>query len=154
MFHSEQAANVFVLKPADHAAGVAGDSINTGKVSKIVYYVQSGAITGNAVLTVKSGASAGTQTTAETFRYRLADADQAAAGSDLYGDWATSSSLTMTAATYDNKVLIVEVDDDTLTADQPWATLALSSAASALNVSVVAVCSPRYQANDSVTVIA
>ena len=154
MFHSEQAANVFVLKPADHAAGVAGDSINMGKVSKAVFYVQAGAITGNAVLTVKSGASAGTQTTAETFRYRLADADQAAAGADLFGDWATASTLTLTAATYDNRVLIVEIDDDGLTADQPWVTLALSGAASALNVSVVGVCSPRYMANDSVTVIA
>ena len=154
MFHSEQAANVFVLKPADHQAGVAGDSIDMGKVSKVVYYVQSGAITGDALLTVKSGASAGTETTSETFRYRLADGDQAAASADLFADWATSTSLTMTAATYDNKALIVEIDDDVLTDGQPWVTLALSSAASALNVSVMAVCSPRYQANDSVSVIA
>jgi len=154
MFHSEQASVVYVMKPGDHQAGVAGDSINMGKVSKVVYLLQTAAITGDTLLTVKSGATAGTETTSETFRYRLADGDQAAASADLFGDWATSTSLTMTAATYDNKLLIVEIDDDTLTADQPWVTIAVSSAASALNLSIVAVCSPRYQAHDSVTVIA
>ena len=94
MFHSEQASVVYVMKPGDHQAGVAGDSINMGKVSKVVYLLQTAAITGDTLLTVKSGATAGTETTSETFRYRLADGDQAAASADLFGDWATSTSLT------------------------------------------------------------
>jgi hypothetical protein len=133
---SETKSLIYVLKPGDHEAGVAGDSINMGLLNKVAYLVQFAAVTGDAVLTVKSGATAGTETTAETFRYRLADAAQAAAGADLFGDWATSSSLTLTAATYANKL-----------------TIAFSAAASALNASIVAVGEPRYKAHDGPTVI-
>lgn len=153
MFNSEDVSVVYVWKSADNAAGVTGDSINMGKASKVVYVLAHGALTGDAVLTAKSGASAGTETTAETFRYRLADGDQAAASADLFGDWTTSSSLTLTAATYDNKTLIVEVDNDQLTDGQPWLTLSASSAASAYNSSAVALVSGRYQAHDSISVL-
>jgi hypothetical protein len=149
---SETKSLIYVLKPGDHEAGVAGDSINMGLLNKVAYLVQFAAVTGDAVLTVKSGATAGTETTAETFRYRLADAAQAAAGADLFGDWATSSSLTLTAATYANKLLVVEVLNN-LTASQPWVTIAFSAAASALNASIVAVGEPRYKAHDGPTVI-
>ena len=152
-FNSESASVVHVWKAADNGAGVTGDSINMGKVSKVVYVISHGSITGDAVLTAKSGATAGTETTSETFRYRLADGDQAAASADLYGDWTSVSTLTLTAATYDNKTLIVEVDDDTLTAAQPWLTLSVSSAASNIFSACIAICSPRYQAHDSVTVL-
>ena len=54
----------------------------------------------------------------------------------------------------DNKTLLVEVDSDTLTADQPWLTLALSSAASTLFVSCVAIADPKTEADDVGTVIA
>jgi len=153
MFNSEDVSVVHVWKSADNAAGVTGDSINMGKCHKVVYTINHGALTGDAVLTAKSGATAGTETTSETFRYRLADGDQAAASADLYGDWTTSSSLTLTAATYDNKTLIVEMDNDGLTADQPWLTLSASSAASAYNSAAVALVSTRYPAHDSVSVL-
>ena len=151
---SENKNIVFVLKPADNQGGLAGDSINMGKVRRVAFILQFGAITNDAVLTLKSGATAGTETTAETFHYRLADGDHAAANADTYGDWTDSSSLTLTAVTYDNRTLIVEIDSDELTADQPWLTLALSSAASTLFSSVVAVCDPKIEAHDIPTVIA
>ena len=151
--NTEKFAPIYVLKPGDHQAGVAGDSIHMGRVSMVAFFLQFASLTGDAVLTVKSGATEGTETTAETFRYRLADAAQAAATADQFGDWATSSSLTLTAATYQNKLLIVEIDNDVLTADQPWITMALDATASALNASIVAVGTPRYQALDSVTYI-
>lgn len=150
---SENKAVIYVLKPVDAEAGATGDSINMGLLSKVAYILQFATVTGDAVLTVASGATAGTQTTSETFRYRLADAVQAAANADQFGNWATSSSLTLTAATYANKTLIVELLNDELTDGQPWATLALSAAASALNVSIVAIGEPRYKANDGPTVI-
>lgn len=153
MFNAEDATIVHVFKPADNSAGVTGDSIHMGKARKVVYMLSFGSVTGDAVLTTKSGATEGTETTSETFRYRLADADQGSASADLYAAWTTASTLTLTAATYDNRILIVEVDGDGLTAAQPWLTLALSGAASTLFTACTAVASNRYQAHDSVTVI-
>jgi hypothetical protein len=150
---SENYGVIYVLKPGDHQAGVAGDSFHMGRVHVAAWVIQFATLTGDGVLTIKSGASAGTETTAETFRYRLADAAQGSATADTFGDWTTSSSLTLTAATYQNKTLICELDNDQLTAAQPWVTLAFSAAASALNASVVAVVTPRYQAHDALTYI-
>ena len=123
-----------------------------GKLRRVTFIVQFGAITGNPVFTLKSGASDGTQTTSETFRYRLADADQGGAGADNYGDWATSSSLTMTGTTYDNRITVFEIDADELTDGQPWLTGEFSNV-TALNHAVVAIGEPRYEAHDVPTVI-
>lgn len=150
---SERYKIVNVIKPADNQDGVKGDSINSGLASSITWLVTCGALTGDSVLTVKSGASAGTETTAETFAYRLADADQAAAGADGFGNWTSSSGLTMTAATYDNRVLIVELDPRAVTADQPWLTLSIDNASSVHTSAVVAVVEPRYAGHDAPTVI-
>lgn len=151
---SENNGVVFVLKPADHQAGATGESIKMAKYRHIAYILQFGAVTGDAVLSVKSGATDGVETTAETMHYRLADADQGGAGADGYGDWANSTALTLTAATYDNKILIIEMDADELTADQPWLTLAVDAAASALNLAVTAILSePRYAAHDMPTAL-
>jgi hypothetical protein len=139
---SEDNGIVYVLKPGtDYEAGATGESINGAKYNHIAFLVQFGSLTGDAVLTVKSGASDGTQTTAETFSYRLASAAQASAGADVFAAWATSSALTLTAATYANKLLIVEIDVPAMTQGQPWLTFAFDAAASALNASVVAVLS-------------
>ena len=150
---AETAQLLYILKPGDAEAGATGESINMGLLRRVAYLLQFATVTGDALLTVKSGATDGVQTTSETFRYRLADAAQGSATADTFGDWATSSSLTLTAATYANKLLVVEIDSRALTQGQPWLTLALSNAASALNVSIVAVAERRYDANDSPTAI-
>jgi hypothetical protein len=153
---SEEKGIVFIAKPADYAGGaVTGESINTKYCSHVTYILQFGTITGDSVLTIKSGVSDGTQTTSETFYYRLADADQAATGADNYASETGATTLTLTAATYDNKILICEVPVIELTASQPFLTLALSAVANPLNVSCVAILSGmRYVANDVPSVIA
>ena len=151
---SERNSIIFVLQPKDHGGAVAtGESINMGKLRRVMFLILQGTVgTGNPALTLKSGASDGTQTTAETFRYRLADADQASALADQYGDWATSSSLSLVAATYDQRCLVVEIDSDELTDGQPWLTLELSSV-TAVTAAVVAIGEPRFEAHDVPTVI-
>jgi hypothetical protein len=153
---SEDKGIVFVAKPADYAGGaVTGESINTKVCTHITYLLQFGAITGDSVLTVKSGASDGVQSTSETFHYRLAGADQAATGADVYAAETAATTLTLTAGTYDNKLLIVEIEVAGLTAGQPFLTLALSAVANPLNVSIVAILSGmRYVANQPQTAIA
>ncbi|MDD4892316.1 MAG: hypothetical protein PHU85_20530 [Phycisphaerae bacterium] len=151
MRFSETHGIVYVLKPADYAAGGTGESINTELYSHVTFLVQCATMTDNggagADLTVKSGLTDGTQTTAETFHYRLADAVQAAAGADVYADEASATTLELLKATYDSKLLIVEVDVSEITVDQPWLTLALNNHGTAANLSVVAILGgPRYLA--------
>ena len=57
------------------------------------------------------------------------------------------------AATYQDKLLIIEMDSDALTTDQPWVTLEIDSTASELLVSAVAICKPRFEAHDPLTLI-
>ena len=150
---SESSNIAYVLKPGDHGSGVTGDSIDMGGMHSVAFIMQCATLSGDAVLTIKSGASAGTQTTSETFNYRIADAVQGSATADTFGDWATSSSLTLTAATYQNKTTTFEIDAAAITNGQNWLTLAISSAASAMNASVIAIGRTRYAAHDAPTVI-
>ena len=151
---SEEHGIVYVLKPGDYQAGTDGDSINMENYGHVAFLFQFATLTGDAVLTVNSGASDGTKTTAETFNYRYADADQAAASADQFSAWATSASLTLTAATYGDRVLIVELDTREMTDNQPFVTVSLSAAADALNASVVAILSrARYMSHDMPTAI-
>jgi hypothetical protein len=150
---SETLSLPYILKPGDHQAGVDGDSVHMGRVFSLAFLIQFGALTGDAILSIYSGATNGTKTTQATFRYRLASAVQGSANGDQFAAWATSSALTLTAATYQNKLLVVEIDSADLADGQRWATLEFSSAASALNASVVAVGRPRHAANNPPTVI-
>ena len=137
-------ANIPVIKPGDHQAGIAGDSINMGRLRRVVFHIMFGSLTGDAVLTITSGATAGTATTAETFGYMLGAQAQGTDGADTFGTRATSSSLTLTAASYQNRLLVCEIDASSLTTGQPWVTLAFSAAADALNAAVTAYGFPRY----------
>ena len=152
--YSERNAIIYVLQSKDHGGAAAtGESINMGKLRRIVFLLAMGAAgTGNPALTLKSGATDGVETTSETCRYRLADADHKTAGADNYADWATSSSLSLVTTTYDQRVLVIEIDSDELTDGQPWLTLSLTNV-TALNCSVVAIGEPRFEANDVPTVI-
>lgn len=151
---SETNGIVYVLKPGDHQAGVDGDSINMRDFRKITFLFQTAALTNNAIIKIFSGATAGTKTTAETFHYRTADADQGSANADTFADRVSSAALTMVAATFDNKMTLLEFETDNMTADQPWLTLEIGSEANPFNASVVAILEEaRYKANDLPTAL-
>lgn len=154
MRFSEEFGIVFGVKPANNQAGFDTDSINLGKGHNLIFLIASGAITSDAVLKLYSGATDGTKTTAETFNYRLADADQGSDLADNFADWATSAALTLTAATYDLRLLLVEIAADELTDGQEWVTLEFSSGASTLFNCVIALVRPRYAGHDVPTVLA
>lgn len=154
MRDSQRAHYVPVLEPQDHQAGVDGDSIHMGKGQGICFCVLFGELTGDAVLKVYSGATAGTKTTAETFHYAATAADLKVASGDVLAAFSTSAALTLTAGTYEDRMLIVEIDHDDVTDAQPWVTLEFSSDASELFVSVSARVLPRYGGDQSKTVIA
>ena len=161
---SEEKGIVYVLKPADHAAGVVGESINTKNCTLVTFLVQCATMTDNggagADLTIKSGATDAVQTTAETFYYRVATAAQAAAGADIFGDTSgdagetEATTLELLKANFDSKLLIIEVPVAMLTDGQPWITLALNADGTAANLSVVAILSGhRYQGQQPPTSI-
>ena len=155
MFLSGKYKLVPVVNTADFNAGATGDSINMAKAHRVTFVLMFGAITGGAAaLTIKSGATDGVQTTAVTFKYALGSAATGSATSDVLGTAATSSSLALTAATYQNKMLVVEVDAAEM--DQAnghdWLTLALDGTADSGALECVAIVEPRY--SDGTTVLA
>lgn len=153
--HSERKILIPVLEPVDAEAGIDGDSIHMGRLHLVSYALTFGAVTGDAVLKFYVGATAGTKTTAVAFTTRLSSADFKAAGADLYGAATAQAStgLTLTAATYDHRTLVIEFDSQAIPDATPWLTLELSAAASALLVSCTAIGSPRLQSNTGTTAI-
>lgn len=146
---------VYVNKPADTgSAGFTGESINSGLFNSIQWEMLFGTITGNSILTIKSGASDGTQTTAETFWYRLSSAAQGAASADKWGAASSSSSLTLTGTTYTTKRIQIFLDLQTITAGQPWLTLAVDATATVFFSATLCIGEPKYiQLDGSPTVI-
>lgn len=135
---------VHLLEAQDHNAGVDGDSVNMSLYNHLAILFSFGELTGDAILTVNSGATVGTKTSAETFRYRACATVLKTEGGDLLAAEATSAALTLTAATYEDCFLVVEIDADELTTP-PFVTFALSSAASELFVAAFGILSePRY----------
>ena len=150
----EQYKIVPMLEPQDHAAGVDSDSIKMTIHSHAAFVIKFGELTGDAVLKVYSGATAGVKTTAETFNYRATAADLKNASGDALGTEATSAALTLTAATYEDRMIVVEMDHDDITDGQPWLTLEFSSDASELFVDVTGLLAPAYKQKVPPTAIA
>ncbi len=146
----------YVINTADFNAGVDADSINMKNFHRATFILLFGAITGDAVLTVNSGATDGAKTSALTFHYAVGGAACGSANSDVIAADATSAALTLTAATYQNKMLVVEVDatDMDVANGEEWLTLALSDAADAGILHCVAILEPRYTSNRSASALA
>jgi hypothetical protein len=145
-----------VCEPADHEAGIEFDSFHAGRAAHWDVFVQFGAVTGDAVLSVYIGATAGAKTTKIPFRHRLSSGDFKAASADQFAASDTSDAdgdLTLTAATYDHRVLAIMLDAQEIDDAKPWVTIDVSAAASALLMSAVAIgAKPRLQ--PAVTAIA
>lgn len=119
--------------------GVDSYSVHMGKLHQGCWLVNFGAVTADDALKVYTGASQGTKTTAIAFYYRLAAADTKSALSDTFGAFTAvaSTGLTLTAATFDHKLLIVEVDSQAIDDAKPYVTLEIAGSATTQNVSIV-----------------
>jgi|GEM_PF-2692488 len=142
---SEQFGIVPLIEADDYgSAGIDSDSIKLSTAHWVTALLTFGEITGNSVLKVFSGATAGAKTTALTFTYRVSGADFKTDGADQYGTAATSAALTLTAASYDHRAVLVEVDPQAVTDGEPWITVEIDATATALNVGGFALVRPRY----------
>lgn len=142
---------VNLIESADvGSAGVDSDSFTMAYAAHATILLNFGALTGNSILKVYEGASAGTKTTAKTFRYKLAGADKGSAGADVWGAEATSAALTLTATTYDHRLLAIDIAAEDLTDGTPWVTVEIDSTATVMNVAGIAILDGlRYGAGQS-----
>ncbi len=152
---SESLQLIPVLEAADYEAGIDFDSVHMGRLLSLSFQMLFGAITGDAVLKFYCGATEGTKTTAIAFNYRIGGGAFKAASADILGDIVAvaSTGLTLTAATFTHKEVVVEIDSDTVLDGKPWVTGELSAAASVLLVGVGGIGYPRYAGHTVSTAI-
>ena len=129
-------------------------SINMTNFHRATFIVNFQELGGAAIyVKVYSGAATATLTSALTFRYALGSAAYGAANSDVLAAWATSANLSIAHATYDNYMLVIEVDAKSmdLANEENWLTLVFSDTDTGAtgNVSVAAILQPRYGSNQS-----
>jgi len=129
----------------DAADAVELDSFNMSKYGHATVVIMfAGTVTGDNVLTVERATSDSGDSSDATFHYRLASAVFGAANSDVLGADTAAATLTLTAATYQNKMLVLELDGDE-TGGYNWITVDFDGTASAGNVTALAILSePRY----------
>ena len=153
---SESLQFVPVVEAKDYgSAGIDFDSVHIGRLTTLSFAVNFGLLTGNSILKVSTGATEGTKTTDIAFKYRIGGGAFKAASADILGDpvAVTSAGLTLTAATFQHKLVVIEIDADNGTDAQPWVTVSIDATATVLSVGGVAVGRPRYAGHTPPTVI-
>jgi len=107
------------------------------------------------VLYAYSGATDGACTSALTFHYAFGGAAQGTEDCDVLAADATSAALTIAHATYDNYMLIVEVnaEDMDVANNEEWLTLRFVCTTATGNVQIHAILEPRYTGNRSITAL-
>lgn len=147
----DELAFIPILAPGDKAAGADGDSVNMGVLDRLTIALSMGSITvADPHVKVFSGATAGAKTTALTFHYRLGGAAAGSAGADVYGTEATSADLTVSNATGDNKVLLIEVGASQLANGHSWVTLELGNQATVFMASAVGLGYARFHGQTAI----
>jgi hypothetical protein len=156
---AENAKIIPLLNSADYGAGVSMDSFKFfgAKATLILTF---GAVTGDAVLKIYSGATAAAKTSAMPFKYAVGGGAIGAASADKVAAWSdavAASGLTLTAGTYASHMLLIHVDAATMDManEEEWLTVEISSAASSGILHAVAIVeNPRYSNNRSNTLLA
>lgn len=140
---------------SDLSGDIYTDDINMKGYHKATFVIQFHNLSaGNAIILVKSGATDGAHTTAETFDYALGTADTAAALCDVLGATTSTASADVSYTTYTDSMMIVEIDASAMTDGQEWLSLMFDFSAVNGNATVFAILEPRYKGNQSGTALA
>ena len=143
-------ALVPVIEAKDYgSAGITSDSFKMSEGASFALLISFGAITGDSTLIIYGGATLAAVTTALAYRYRLATGVfKAVADADQY-DAAVAvaaTGLTLTAATFKNRTMVIDLDAAELADTKPYITAVVSSTATVLLMSALVVISAdRYQ---------
>jgi len=140
------------------AAAMSGDSINMEGFHHATFVVNFQTLGGAAIyVKVYSGATDGAKTSALTFNYAFGSAAAGSASCDVLGAWATSANLSVAHATYDNYMLVIELDASEMDVanNENWLTISFEDTDTGAtgNVSVLGILKPRYTKNLSLTAL-
>jgi hypothetical protein len=135
-----------------------GDSINMSNFHSATFYVMFGALgTADCYVTAYSGATAAATTSALTFRYAFGSAATLSATADVLTAWSTSAALACAHATYDNYMLVVEIEASEMDVanGEEWLTICFEDIDTngTGNVTCVGLLTPRYKENIAPTAI-
>lgn len=142
------------------AASNLSDSINMKNYHRATFLIQLADIgTASPILIVYSGATDAACTSALKFRYAFGSAAAGSANCDVLTDWTEcdTTGLTLTHGTYDNYLLVVEVETAKMDVanGEEWLTLDFTDPGGATGQAIViAVLEPRYTCNQSATALA
>lgn len=150
-----------VLSDGDLNAGatLSCDSINMKNYRRATFLInfQTIGVAASYVL-LYSGATDGALTSALTFRYAFGGAATGSASADVLAAETTSANLSVAHATYDNYLLVVEIEavEMDVANGENWLTLVFADTDTGAtgNVSVVAILDPRYSGNRSESALA
>lgn len=135
-----------ILASADINAGADSDSINMAEAHHVTLLCLFGpSLSGDAVLKLYEGATAGAKTTAKTFSYAYGGAAVGSANADVLSTPATSAALTATGTTFVSRLLVIELDATEMADGMSWLTLEVGAEADAGELTIVAVLEPRYR---------
>lgn len=152
---SESHVLIPLIESKDYgSAGIDSDGVDLGKCNGFSAAFVFGALTGNSVLKVYAGATAA-KTTAIAFSYRLGAADFKAATADQLGDATAvaSTGLTLTATSFDHRLLVIEIDPQSMPDGKGWVTFEIDATATAMNVGAVGIAAGRSVGHLNATVI-
>lgn len=145
----------------DMSSDVTFNSINMKNYHKATLILQFVSIgTANPTLTVYSGATDAATTSALYFNYAWGGAAEGSASCDVLEDWTNANTLEIAHATYDNYMLVVEVDAASMDIanEEEWLTAVITDESSPHtvtgNVTAFAILEPRYKSNQSETALA
>lgn len=149
-----------LLNVADINDGADAESVNMGAGHSASFILLFGAgLTGDAKMTVYAGATAGAKTTAITsWKGRLTSAAVGDPGADVYDDALVTvdsgqTYATLTASTFAEKMLVLELSAREMPEGEPWLTISLSNDASAGAVQIIGLINPRYRGETIPTVL-
>jgi hypothetical protein len=155
MRFSERIVPIPLIESKDYGStGIDSDGVNLGLLHGLTAVFVFGALTGNSVLKVYAGATAA-KTTAIAFKYRLGAADYKVALADQLGAFTdvASSGLTLTATTFDHRMVTIEIDSQAMPDGKGWVTFEIDSTATVMNVGAVGIGWGRAVGNLNPTVI-
>ena len=161
---SEQYKIVPICQDADLSSTVTCDSINMRDYLGATFVFTFGTLSGaNSTLTITSGVSDAATTSALYFDYAYGGAvlGTATAGSttscDVLAAWTNAATLAIANGTYDNFMLVVEIDADKMDREnsEEWLTAVFTTTSSVVGtVDGIAILEPRYAGNRSATALA
>lgn len=151
----DQKKIVPIFNVADYNAGVSSTSINMANASHAtVILLFDGTVNGDARMTISSAAAADTSTTAITdWEGWVTGANVGAVASDTFSATAVTvdalqSYCTLTEATFENRMLVIEIPAASLANGHGWFRVVLGAEAGAGGLHGLAILTPRYAQKD------